>query len=262
MTLKRFADWGLASKVALATIATAVPLALLLYFYVLPEVERSVYAEKAASIHQVVDIAYTLVTEYEARAVKGEFTREEAQRRAMERIKNLRYNDKDYFWVNDLTPRMIMHPMKSEMNGKDLSTYADPNGKRFFVEMVDVCKVNGEGLVQYMWPKPGSDKPVPKFSQVKLFKPWGWIIGSGVYVDELEAEIARLRNTILIVIAAALLLAGGIGMFVGRQLSCVHEETHCGRRKTLPGRSRCSDPGEFARRDRHPLGIVQHDSRT
>ena len=219
MTIKKFADWGMASKVALATIATAVPLALTLFFYVLPEVERSVYALKAQSIQQVVDIAYTLVSEYDARVAKGEFSREEAERRAMERIKNLRYNEKDYFWVNDLTPRMVIHPMKPEMAGQDISAHKDPNGKLFFVEMVNVCKAEGQGTVAYMWPKPGSDKPVPKISFVKLFKPWGWVIGSGVYVDELEAQIASLRNTILIVIVAVLLLAGGIGLVVGRKIS-------------------------------------------
>jgi methyl-accepting chemotaxis protein len=219
MKIKRFADWGMASKVATATIATAVPLALMLFFYMLPEVEKSVYAQKAASIHQVVDLAHSLVSEYEGRVVKGEFSRAEAQRRAMDRLKSLRYNEKDYFWINDLTPRMVMHPLKSEMNGQDLSTYKDPTGKLFFVEMATLCRTDGEGTVPYMWPKPGSDKPVPKISFVKLFKPWGWIIGSGVYVDELEAQIATLRNTILIVIAAVLLLAGTIGLVVGRKIS-------------------------------------------
>ena len=135
----------------------------------------------------------------------------------MDRVKSLRYNEKDYFWINDLTPRMVMHPFKPEMNGQDLSTYKDPTGKLFFVVMADLCKSEGGGLVPYMWPKPGSDKPVPKFSFVKLFKPWGWIIGSGVYVDELEAQLASLRNTILIVIAGVLLLAGTIGILFGRR---------------------------------------------
>ena len=173
MSVKRFADWGWSTKIAVTTLVAAVPIALLLHFYVLPQVETWVYREKSASLHQVVDIAYTLVTEYEARVVKGEFTRDEAQRRAMERVKNLRYNGKDYFWINDLTPRMIMHPLKPEMNGQDLSSYKDKNGKAFFVEMAEQCKTNGEGIVDYMWPRPGSDVPVAKFSAVKLFKPWG-----------------------------------------------------------------------------------------
>ncbi len=219
MTVRRFADWGWASKVGVVTLATAIPLAALLYFYVLPEVEQWVYKEKATSVHQVVDIAYTLVTEYEARVVKGEFSREEAQRRAIERVKNLRYNEKDYFWINDLTPRMIMHPLKPEMNGTDISTFKDPNGKAFFNEMVDVCKADGEGLVSYMWPKPGSDVPVPKFSAVKLFKPWGWIVGTGVYVDDVESDLAGLRWTILAVIGISLLVAGCSGLILGRRLA-------------------------------------------
>ena len=219
MTVRRFADWGWASKVGVVTLATAIPLAALLYFYVLPEVEGWAYEEKAASIHQVVDIAYTLATEYEARVAKGEFSREEAQRRAMERVKNLRYNETDYFWINDLTPRMIMHPLKPEMNGTDITGFKDPNGKAFFVEMVEVCKANGEGLVSYMWPKPGSDVPVPKFSAVKLFKPWGWIIGTGVYVDDVETDLAGLRWTIMAVIGISLVVAGVSGLILGRRLA-------------------------------------------
>jgi methyl-accepting chemotaxis protein len=219
MTARRFADWGWASKVGVVTLATAIPLAALLYFYVLPEVERWAYEEKAASVHQVVDIAYTLTAEYEARVTKGEFTREEAQRRAMERVKNLRYNETDYFWINDLTPRMIMHPLKPAMNGTDITSFKDPNGKAFFVEMAEVCKANGEGLVSYMWPKPGSDVPVPKISAVKLFKPWGWIIGSGVYVDDVESDLAGLRWTIMAVIGISLVVAGLSGLVLGRRLA-------------------------------------------
>jgi methyl-accepting chemotaxis protein len=219
MTFKRFADWGWASKVAVVTLATAVPLALILYFYVMPTVEQWVYEEKAASVHQAVDIAYTLVAEYETRVGKGEFSRGEAQRRAMERIRNLRYNGTDYFWINDLTPRMIMHPLKPEMNGKDISAFTDPNGKAFFVEMADVCRRDGEGLVNYLWPKPGSDVPVPKFSAVILFKPWGWIIGTGVYVDDVESDLAGMRIMILSVISISLLVAGLAGLFLGRHLA-------------------------------------------
>jgi methyl-accepting chemotaxis protein len=234
MKVRRYADWGWASKVAVVTFATAVPLALLLYLYMLPKVERWVYGEKSSSVHQAVDIAYTLVAEYEARVKKGEFSREEAQRRAMERIRNLRYNGSDYFWINDLTPRMIMHPLKPELNGKDLSTFKDPNGKAFFVEMADACRKDGEGLVNYLWPKPGSDVPVPKFSSVILFKPWGWIIGTGVYVDDVESDLADMRMTILSVIAVSLLIAGLAGLFLGRRLArSMKELTDAAGRLTL-----------------------------
>lgn len=110
---------------------------------------------------------------------------EARQARALELIKNLRYGpeNKDYFWINDTHPKMVMHPYKPEMNGSDLSDYKDPDGKQLFVEGVKVCNAAGAGFVTYRWPLYGSDKPVPKVSYVHLYKPWGWIIGTGVYLD-------------------------------------------------------------------------------
>lgn len=80
-----------------------------------------------------------------------------------------------------------MHPMNPKLDGQDLSTYKDPDGKALFNEMVVVAK-NGGGVVAYRWPKPGASEPVPKVSYVKQFEPWGWVLGTGVYLDDLQAE--------------------------------------------------------------------------
>jgi len=116
---------------------------------------------------------------------------EEKQEKAAEMIKTLRYGpeNKDYFWINDMQPAMVMHPYKPELDGKDLSGFKDPNDKKLFVEFVNVCRDNGEGFVDYHWPKYGADEPQPKLSFVKLFKPWNWIIGSGVYMEVAEAKL-------------------------------------------------------------------------
>ncbi len=98
--------------------------------------------------------------------------------------------NKDYFWINDMTPSMVMHPYKPKLNGKDLSGTQDPNGKKLFVEMAKICREKGEGFVDYHWPKYGADEPQPKLSYVKLFKKWNWILGTGVYVDDIEAAVA------------------------------------------------------------------------
>jgi methyl-accepting chemotaxis protein len=99
----------------------------------------------------------------------------------------MRYGNDDYFWVNDLQPKLIMHPVKPELIGRDLSDMKDPNGKRLFVAFVDVVKQQGAGFVDYEWPKPGMAEPQPKLSYVAGFKPWNWVIGTGVYVDDLKA---------------------------------------------------------------------------
>ncbi len=127
---------------------------------------------------------------------------EAAEQRFMEDAKKaiaeLRYGPKgeDYFWINDISPRMVMHPIKPALNGKDLSDLADPNGKKLFVEFVNVCRDKGEGFVDYMWPFPGQDKPVAKLSYVKLFEPWGWIVGTGIYLDDVEAAVMQRKAQI------------------------------------------------------------------
>jgi methyl-accepting chemotaxis protein len=115
----------------------------------------------------------------------------ENKERIAELVGALRYGpeNKDYFWINDMHPRMITHPYKPELNGKDLSSSKDPNGKRLFVEFVKVCRENGEGFVEYYWPKYGADKPQPKLSFVKNFKEWDWVIGTGIYIDDIEVLV-------------------------------------------------------------------------
>ncbi len=115
----------------------------------------------------------------------------EKKKRALAVIRELRYGNEDYFWINDTVPVMIMHPFQPEMEGKDIADFQDPAGKKLFAEMIQVCQSHGEGAVNYMWPKPGMDKPVAKLSYVKLFKPWNWIIGTGVYMETAEDDLKK-----------------------------------------------------------------------
>lgn len=79
---------------------------------------------------------------------------------------------------------MVMHPIKPALNGRDLSEFKDPEGKRLFVAMANTVRRQKAGFVPYLWPRPGSEKPVPKVSYVKGFVPWGWVKGSGIYLDD------------------------------------------------------------------------------
>ncbi len=155
--------------------------------------ESRLMEEKRAATEHVVDVAYSLLEKFAKEAQAGKLTEEAAKKEALDHIRALRYQEKDYFWINDLKPVMIMHPIKPELDGKDLSDFKDPNGKHLFVEFVKVCRDKGAGFVDYLWPKPGFDKPVPKVSYVKLFQPWGWVIGSGIYVDDVKAQANRIR---------------------------------------------------------------------
>jgi methyl-accepting chemotaxis protein len=103
----------------------------------------------------------------------------------LDMINKIRYgNQKDgYYWINDLNENMVLHPIKPTLNGKNLSNFKDPKGKYIFQEFVKLCKEKQKGFICYYWPYPGQVEPVPKISYVSLYKPWGWIIGTGVYLD-------------------------------------------------------------------------------
>ena len=136
-------------------------------------------------------------------------SRADAQKQAMEVIRGLRYGKNEYFWINDMTPTMVMHPTNPKLEGQNLSGLKDPDGKFLFNDMVAIARKQGSGQVDYRWPKPGSEDPVPKISYVELFQPWGWILGSGIYVDDVQVEFREqaLRASAILIVIALLLAA-------------------------------------------------------
>ncbi len=199
-------------------IASAILGLVLLLAYLLVSERQLLMSERQSAVRQTVEVAHDLLVHFHSESIKGRMTEDEAKQRALEAIKALRYSGTEYFWINDMQPRMVMHPIKPELDGKELRENKDPTGKHLFVEMVEVVKAKGAGDVPYMWPKPGSDQPVQKVSYVKGFAPWGWIVGSGVYVDTVNAAImARTFNSGLGALVLGLLLLG-IGLLIARSI--------------------------------------------
>ncbi len=106
-------------------------------------------------------------------------------------VKHFRYHGKNYIWINDMDERMIMHPIKPQLNGKDLSNFKDKKGNYLFKDMVRVCKEKGEGMVTYYWPKPGEKEAKLKVSYVKLIPELNWIIGTGEWVEDITREMQK-----------------------------------------------------------------------
>jgi methyl-accepting chemotaxis protein len=152
----------------------------------LSTIRSQMLEDRKIKTRHVVESVYGILEHYEGLAKDGSLTTKEAQDAALTMIKNLRYEEKEYFWINDMRPFMIMHPYSTELDGKDLSDYKDPTGKALFIAFVDEVKAHGEGFVNYLWPKPNFRDPVPKVSFVKGFAPWGWVIGSGIYLDDVQ----------------------------------------------------------------------------
>ena len=169
-------------------LVVAVLMLLTLGLLMLQQIHGDLYQAKRLQTQHVVETASGILTFYHSLETSGAMTREAAQKQALSAVRGLRYNRDEYFWINDLTPVMIMHPANPKLDGQNLSSIRDPNGFAIFNEFVSLAKAKGAGVINYSWPKPGAEAPVKKTSYIQLFEPWGWIIGSGVYVDDVQAE--------------------------------------------------------------------------
>jgi len=207
MASTSFARLTLFGQTVLVVTLSLLPPVLVTAFVVLPTVEKRIMADKENATRVAVESVFGILKDFEDRAGRGELTRDQAKAQAVAVLKGLRYGHDEYFWINDLSPRMVMHPIKPDLDGKDLSETRDPDGKRLFVAMADVCRERGEGFVPYLWPRQGASEPVPKISFVKVFPPWGWMVGNGVYIDDVRQEYLATRNRIALYMAAGVLFA-------------------------------------------------------
>ncbi len=207
-------QWSIGRRLSLVTLMVLALLGLLLFFC-LQIYQQGLMGEKSRQTQAQVETAYSLVAGLEARVRKGELDEASAKAEALALIKGLRYGNDDYFWINDSHPTMVMHPMKPELDGKDLSGVEDKQGLRLFVAFADLARAQGAGEVAYYWPKSGVDEPVRKISYIKRFAPWDWIIGTGVYVDDVEAQYREVLHILLgIGLVLALLLFAVVGLIV------------------------------------------------
>ncbi|MDN0084773.1 methyl-accepting chemotaxis protein [Crenobacter sp. SG2305] len=143
---------------------------------------------RRTSTRHLVDASYSILQHYGRLAEQGKLPLAEAKSAAADAIASLRYENGNYFALYDTSYRMVRHPLKPEMNGKDQSNLKDPNGARPVVLLVDAAVRDKGEFVNYQWAKPGHDEPVDKISTSRLYAPWNWVVATGVYVDDVEAE--------------------------------------------------------------------------
>ena len=200
-------------------LALAICMLVVLGCFMLQQINTDLYAGKSEKTEHVVQTAAGILKYYQGLEAAGTLSRDEAQKQAMAVIRELRYDGQEYFWINDQQPVMIMHPTNPKLEGQNLSGLKDPDGKALFNEMVAITRSQGAGHVDYRWPKPGASEPIPKISYVELFKPWGWIIGSGVYVNDVQAEFrAQVLKASAIGLSIAVLLAALV-LLISRSIS-------------------------------------------
>jgi methyl-accepting chemotaxis protein len=196
-----------AAKASIISLAFMLPMLALLGWLLKTQTDQAMQARMDAT-RQHVEIAHGILAWAHAQESAGKLSREQAQQLARQSIAALRYDGAEYFWINDMQARMLMHPIKPELDGKELIDMKDPNGFALFAAFVATVRKDGKGFVAYQWPKPGSERPVDKISYVHGFEPWGWIVGSGVYVGDLRQALQRELATVAGVTVAAMLVAG------------------------------------------------------
>jgi methyl-accepting chemotaxis protein len=180
----------------------------------LVDLRSNLQEQEELKIRAVVESGHAILGHFASQEKAGVLDKAAAQKLAIDALRAVRYLGSEYFWINDFAPKVVMHGAKADLEGKDMSELKDKNGKLLFVEFVNVVRAQGAGYVDYLWPKAGSDKPVPKLSYVKGFEPWGWIIGTGIYLDDLDARFwAEVKAAALVIGLVLAVLAVGSFMF-------------------------------------------------
>lgn len=204
----------LACRTILPALLTIALFSGVVFLILLPSHDRIVMDQKRLMIRELTESAWNLLARFEADERAGLMTGDEARAAAIAQVRNLHYGgeNKDYFFIIDERPHMVVHPWRPDLEGTDLSAFSDPEGTLLFVEMAAVVARDGDGYVGYMWQwKDDPERVVPKLSYVKGFAPWGWIIGTGVYTEDVDAEVSALKGDLR---TASLLIIGVVSLLL------------------------------------------------
>ena len=205
--VRLFRMMGFRAKASVVTALLVLPMLALVAWQLWAAGAREIELRRQ-TVQQQVQAAHGVLVWAQAMESSGQLSREKAQKLASDAVSSMRFGDGNYLWINDMGPRMVMHPAKPALNGTDLSGMKDPNGFALFVGFVDTVKRQKAGFVAYQWPKPGKEMPVDKVSYVMGFEPWGWIIGAGDYVDDARAAMLQGAKYSLVALALTMLLGG------------------------------------------------------
>jgi PAS domain S-box-containing protein len=204
-------------RIILPSALTVSLFVLAIFLLIIPFIQKQTMERKREMTRELAETAFSTLQAFADLEASGELSREAAQQQAIRHVRKLRYGSdkKDYFWINDMVPRMIMHPYRNDLEGKDVSQFEDPGGKRLFLDFVQVVRKSGEGYVDYQWQwKDDPGTIVPKVSYVKGFKPWGWIIGTGIYIEDVKKELSAIIRNLIGVCVLILILVTGISFYI------------------------------------------------
>lgn len=204
-------------RILLPVVLTVALFVATIFLLILPILKERMLNDKREMIRELTETAWSVLDGYWKKETSGQMSSAQARARAVEELRRLRYGpeSKDYFWINDRHPYLIMHPYRPDLEGRDISDFSDSNGKKLFVEFVNTVEKDGAGYVDYQWQwKDDPRRIVPKISYVKGFEPWGWIVGTGIYLEDVRAEIAAITRKLTAVCLVILILIVGLSAYV------------------------------------------------
>lgn len=194
-------------KLLLLVLSVVAIFTLLITTYLIPTSIHTIDERTEDKLKDLVDIPYGLIEKNYNAYQAGEMTESEAKSASIEVIRNMRFADEDYFWINDYDGITVLHPMSPSLEGQDLSSMEDTNGLKFVSEFSRIAKEQKEGSIEYWWNKPGKEDPQPKLTYVKGFDAWNWVVGAGIYVDDVSAVKSSFLRSVLMISALILLLS-------------------------------------------------------
>jgi len=198
-----------------------------IFFVFIPSLKTNLIDQKKEMIQTLTDSAVSLLSEYQQRVAAGELPLAEAKTRAKEQIRYMRYGAeaKDYFWIIDMHPFMVMHPYRPDLEGNDLTSFTDPRGSYPFLAMVETVMNHGEGYVNYYWQwKDAPHKIAPKLSYVKGFAPWEWVLGTGIYMADVQAEIKGVLDNLNTLFITVLLFVLALSAYITWQTISIRDK--------------------------------------
>ena len=206
--------------------------------------------ELSASIAQA---AKSVVADFASRAARGEMDTATAQKGAKDALRSIRYGSGEYVFAYDSDLNNVVHGSKPDMEGKSFKNAADVNGYSYLGALFSAAK-NGGGAVFYAFPKPQQTAASPKVSYAVYFEPWGWMIGSGTYIDEVDQVFWNKVQTYGAVLLAVLIIGGGCSLWLAgaiagpvKNLATVTQQVGQGNYTLdVPGRDRRDEIGVLA----------------
>ncbi len=206
------------AKLGILTLVGLGGLLLIAMFFVYEQYEQS-FAQRQAQVRHAVETASGVLAWAEQQEANGTWSRAEAQAMASAAIAKMRYGHGEYFWINDLEGTTVMHPIRPELQGQGGDAVRDANGVLVMMEAARIGRsTSGQGFFNYVWAKPGETEPVGKISYVQKFAPWGWVVASGLYVDDLHSDFLANVAKVALGLGLMLLLMGWIAYSISTSI--------------------------------------------